>query len=128
MAKTLAELRAIGVRISLDDFGTGYSSFGYLQRFAIDTLKIDRSFVSGLPHSEGSVAIARAMVAMAHELGMEVIAEGVETKEQADFLKGIGCRYAQGWYFSKAVSATQATGLIRGVATWRVTPEAESTT
>jgi EAL domain-containing protein (putative c-di-GMP-specific phosphodiesterase class I)/GGDEF domain-containing protein len=102
----MAELRQAGVRISIDDFGTGYSSLGYLNKFPIDVLKIDKSFIDGLPDNRHNSAITRAIIAMADSLELETLAEGVEKKEQLDFLFTHGCRYIQGFYFSKAVPAS----------------------
>jgi diguanylate cyclase (GGDEF)-like protein len=96
---TLGELRAIGVRVAIDDFGTGYSSLGTLNQLPIDRIKIDRSFVRGLPEHVGHAAIARAIVMLAASLGLEVIAEGVETEAQRDFLLGLGCQQLQGLLF-----------------------------
>ena len=107
VVETLAELRRIGIRLSLDDFGTGYSSLSYLKRFKLDTLKIDRSFVSGLPGDQESAAIAQLIVAMAKALHMDSVAEGVETAEQARFLESIGCTSLQGYLFSPGVSPEQ---------------------
>lgn len=101
--RALEALRSHGFRVALDDFGTGYSSLGYLRQFRVDTLKIDRSFVAGLPRDPGAVAIAQTILAMAHQFGLEVVAEGVETAEQARFLRDAGCEFAQGWHFSKSV-------------------------
>jgi predicted signal transduction protein with EAL and GGDEF domain len=95
------------IRLSVDDFGTGYSALSYLQRFPFDTLKIDRSFVQGIEHDPASAALVRAILAMAKALGLDTVAEGVESKEQARFLAGYGCRYAQGYLFSPPLSAEQ---------------------
>jgi diguanylate cyclase (GGDEF)-like protein len=98
--ETLRELKALGVRLFLDDFGTGYSSLSYLQRFPIDMLKVDRSFVSGIDQGDGKLPILGAVVGMARALGMEVVAEGVETGEQLERLRNLGCELAQGFYFA----------------------------
>ncbi|PRX30014.1 diguanylate cyclase/phosphodiesterase [Paraburkholderia sp. BL18I3N2] len=102
----LSALNAMGVRISVDDFGTGYSSLSYLKRFPLHNLKIDRSFVAGLPDHRDSIAITQAVVAMAHSLGMNVTAEGVETAEQAAFLRAIDCDKQQGYLYSRPVGAS----------------------
>jgi diguanylate cyclase (GGDEF)-like protein len=102
----LSALSAMGVRISVDDFGTGYSSLTYLKRFPLHNLKIDRSFVAGLPDHRDSIAITQAVVAMAHSLGMNVTAEGVETAEQAAFLRAIDCDKQQGYLYSRPVGAS----------------------
>jgi diguanylate cyclase (GGDEF)-like protein/PAS domain S-box-containing protein len=102
----LTALSDMGVRISVDDFGTGYSSLSYLKRFPLHNLKIDRSFVAGLPDHRDSIAITQAVVAMAHSLGMNVTAEGVETAEQAAFLRAIRCDKQQGYLYSRPVGAS----------------------
>jgi diguanylate cyclase (GGDEF)-like protein len=102
----LSTLNDMGVRISVDDFGTGYSSLSYLKRFPLHNLKIDRSFVAGLPDHRDSIAITQAVVAMAHSLGMNVTAEGVETAEQAAFLRAIHCDKQQGYFYSRPVGAS----------------------
>ena len=94
-------LRSLGVRISIDDFGMGYSSLSYLKRLPADALKIDKSFVGGLKENGADMAIVRMMIGLAHTLGMEVIAEGVETREQAALLTDLGCDFGQGFHFSK---------------------------
>jgi diguanylate cyclase (GGDEF)-like protein/PAS domain S-box-containing protein len=101
------ELVAMGLALALDDFGTGYSSLAYLKKFPISTLKIDRSFVVGLPDEENDCAIARAIVTMAQQLRQEIVAEGVETAEQMAFLRDLGCDQLQGWLFSPAVTAAE---------------------
>lgn len=99
----LHALQRLGVSVSLDDFGTGYSSLSYLKRLPIATLKIDRSFVDGIPHDADSVAIVRATLSMAHDLGLAVVAEGVETVAQRGFLRAHGCTVLQGWLFARAM-------------------------
>ncbi len=102
--QTIEECRACGFRIALDDFGTGYSSLSYLHRFPIDTMKIDRSFVADMLDDTGRMTLVRAIVNLAHDLGMNVIAEGVENEGQAGALAALGCNYAQGFLYSPALS------------------------
>jgi diguanylate cyclase (GGDEF)-like protein/PAS domain S-box-containing protein len=103
----LASLKKLGLCIAVDDFGTGYSSLNYLKQFPIDVLKIDRSFVDGVPGGEQDAQIARAIIAMAHSLNLAVIAEGVETHEQLDFLREHDCDQVQGYLFGKPMAACQ---------------------
>ena len=104
-SKWLGAVREMGVTVALDDFGTGYSSLAYLRRLPLDAIKIDQSFVAGLQEDRSTVAIVRAMIAMARELGMTVVAEGVETQQQAELLTRLGCDFLQGFLFSPAVPA-----------------------
>jgi diguanylate cyclase (GGDEF)-like protein/PAS domain S-box-containing protein len=101
----LLAFRDAGIQVSLDDFGTGYSAMSYLQRFDIDYLKIDQSFVRNMASNHGDQAIAEAIIVMAHKLGMKVIAEGVETEKQRDMLIAAGCDFGQGYLFAKPMSA-----------------------
>jgi diguanylate cyclase (GGDEF)-like protein/PAS domain S-box-containing protein len=100
----IAALRELGVRVSLDDFGTGYSSLGYLSRFTLDKLKIDQCFIRNITSDTRSAAIARATIALAHGLGINVIAEGVENSEQLEYLRAAGCEEVQGYFFGRPVS------------------------
>jgi len=109
---SLGELKSLGVKILLDDFGTGYSSLSHLQRFPIDALKIDRSFVMHLGAGEDNTAIVRAIAAMASALGLDVVAEGVETAEQAAKALALGCSSAQGYYFARPAPAAEIESLI----------------
>ncbi len=110
--KTLHELRDLGVRVGLDDFGTGYSSLSYLRSFPFDKMKIDKSFVRDLGQERDSLAIIRAAIYLARELGISVTAEGVETVEQFERLKAEGCREVQGFLFSAPVPATELARLL----------------
>jgi EAL domain-containing protein (putative c-di-GMP-specific phosphodiesterase class I) len=101
----LLELRDAGIQVSLDDFGTGYSSLSYLQKFDIDFIKIDQSFVRHLVPACTDLALCKAIIVMAHALGMKVVAEGVETEQQRDLLAAAGCDYAQGYLFARPMSA-----------------------
>lgn len=113
---TLRGLRELGVQVAMDDFGTGYSSLGYLRSFAFDKLKIDRSFVAGLPDGAGDGAILRAILALGRGLGIAVTAEGVETWRQCDMLRREGCDEAQGFLFSEPVAAAEIPALLRRLA------------
>jgi diguanylate cyclase (GGDEF)-like protein/PAS domain S-box-containing protein len=113
-AAMLEQIREMGVGIHLDDFGTGFSALGYLQRFPIDCLKIDQSFVAGLKDGVESQAIVRAIVGLARSLGKSVVAEGIEDARQLDHLKLLGCRLGQGFYYSPAVELSSAAAMVRG--------------
>ncbi len=108
----LQQMRALGVQLAIDDFGTGYSSLSYLHRFPIDTLKIDRSFVTRMSENNENTEIVRTIVVLAQNLGMDVVAEGVETKEQLALLRKLGCENGQGYYFSRPVSVGGAEKII----------------
>ncbi|TFV97077.1 EAL domain-containing protein [Oxalobacteraceae bacterium OM1] len=110
---TLNRLSNMGIKLSVDDFGTGYSSLAYLQRFPVDALKIDKSFVSGIGQDSNDTALVTAIISMAHSLRLKVLAEGVETPEQISFLQAHGCLSAQGFYYSEPVSAEEFTELLR---------------
>jgi EAL domain-containing protein (putative c-di-GMP-specific phosphodiesterase class I) len=104
----------MGVGISIDDFGTGYSSLAYLKRLPADALKIDKSFVAGLGEDIEDTAIVGMVIDLAHTLGMEVVAEGVETEAQAELLREMGCDMAQGYYFSKPMPPEEVPGFLAG--------------
>ncbi|MDB5826455.1 MAG: diguanylate cyclase [Variovorax sp.] len=108
----LEALRGLGIRLAVDDFGTGYSSLSNLKRFPVDTIKVDRSFIRELPDNSEDRAITEAIIAMGRSLSLNVVAEGVETREQATFLREHGCDQFQGFYFSKAVPAAEIYNLL----------------
>jgi diguanylate cyclase (GGDEF)-like protein len=112
-ADLMARLRGLGCTLSIDDFGTGYSSLSYLKQLPVDKLKIDRSFVQDMHESAESMAMVKAIIAMAHSLRLEVIAEGVELAEQLDGLRAAGCDQIQGFYYSKPLSADDCAGYLR---------------
>ena len=109
-------LKNIGVKLSVDDFGTGYSSLSYLEQFPLDELKVDRSFVNKIDPMGGEAPIVSAIIAMAHSLRFSLVAEGVETQEQLDFLRRHRCEFYQGFLFSKPLPADEFAEL---VAHWR---------
>ncbi|RAP59133.1 diguanylate cyclase [Oleiagrimonas sp. MCCC 1A03011] len=129
--QTMSSLHELGVAIAIDDFGTGYSSLAYLKLPAVAYLKVDRSFVDGLPESAEDASIVQAMVAMARSLGLAVIAEGVETEAQHEFLRGVGCEEGQGYLYSRPIEAKNLGELLRqeakpGVARLSLVPPSSS--
>jgi EAL domain-containing protein (putative c-di-GMP-specific phosphodiesterase class I) len=110
---TLEELRQLGVKLAIDDFGTGYSSLSYLKRFPIEKIKIDGSFVRDIPGDRDDYSIVRAIIGLTQQLNLKVLAEGVETREQLDALRIIGCDEYQGFYFSEPVSAESFEQVLR---------------
>ena len=109
---TLSAFQHLGIAVSIDDFGTGYSSFGYLQHLPLDALKIDRIFIQRLFQEEKSAEIVRAIISLAHNLNLKVIAEGVETRQQLEFLRDEGCDFAQGYLISRPIPADEMTQLL----------------
>jgi EAL domain-containing protein (putative c-di-GMP-specific phosphodiesterase class I) len=109
---TLLKLKGLGVTIAIDDFGSGYSSLSYLRHFPIDRLKIDQTFIRDLTTSADDAAIARAIIALGHNMNLRVVAEGVETAEQLAFLRDNGCDVIQGYLFSEPVSADDCLALM----------------
>ncbi len=109
----ISQLRTLGISSSLDDFGTGYSSLHYIKKFAIDSLKIDISFINNITTDSDDVAIVSAIIAMAHAMHVKVIAEGVENNEQLNLLKELGCDEVQGYIYSRAKPAEEATSLLK---------------
>jgi EAL domain-containing protein (putative c-di-GMP-specific phosphodiesterase class I) len=108
-------LRALDIRLAIDDFGTGYSSLAYLKRFPLDILKIDKSFVDDIPFHQDDMEIAATIIAMGHSLGFKVLAEGVETAEQLDFLQAKGCDLYQGYFTSPPVPAEEFETMLRKI-------------
>lgn len=108
----LDALRELGVKLVVDDFGTGYSSLSYLQRFLFDKIKLDRSFISGVEHSDHSEAIVRAVLRLGRALGVETLGEGVETERQIEMLAAEGCDQVQGFYFSRPLPRDEMTALL----------------
>jgi EAL domain-containing protein (putative c-di-GMP-specific phosphodiesterase class I) len=119
----LADLHALGLRLSMDDFGTGYSSLSQLRQLPIDEVKIDKSFVLTMSTSQGESFIARSIIELAHNLGLRVVAEGVETPEQRDLLRAFGCDEVQGFLFGRPVPAEDAAAMLPpALACWMATP------
>ncbi len=117
IAKILV-LKTLNLRFSIDDFGTGYSSLSYLHRFPVDTLKVDRSFVSRMGETAEDAAIVQTIVMLSHNLGMDVVAEGVETEAQMEKLRSLKCEYGQGYFFSKPLNQEAATSLLASQPKW----------
>jgi EAL domain-containing protein (putative c-di-GMP-specific phosphodiesterase class I) len=118
----LEQLKALGISLAIDDFGTGYSSLSYLHRFPLDTLKIDRSFISGIVDAKNlsdSAEIARTILPMASNLRLDVVAEGIETGEQLAMLKALRCKYGQGFFFSKPLPASEVVSLLSKQPNWK---------
>jgi len=113
MISKLAVLKNFGINVVLDDFGTGYSSLSYIQDFQIDSIKIDRSFINEIDREGGSVEIVKTILALCKNLGLGVVAEGVERKTQLNILKELNCEKIQGFYFSKPVDKNKAANLIK---------------
>ena len=107
-AASLTRLSKRGVRVAIDDFGTGYATLKHLKQLPVDIVKIDRSFVAGLGRDDGDMAIVTSVISLAHALGTEVIAEGVETTAQRDILLALGCTHGQGWLFGPAVELSSS--------------------
>jgi len=108
----LAQFKALGVHLSIDDFGTGYSSLSRLPKFPIDALKIDRSFISDMTSNRDSYEIVRLIIMLAHSLGLKVVAEGTEQRDQIEELRGLGCEMAQGYFFSPPLPCEEASKLL----------------
>jgi EAL domain-containing protein (putative c-di-GMP-specific phosphodiesterase class I) len=113
-AATLQTLRQVGMQVAIDDFGTGYSSLGYLRKFPLDALKIDQSFVRQISTAGEDTAIVTAVIGMARSLKLRVIAEGVETIDELEFLRSHQCNEVQGYYFSRPIPAEEYVRLLRG--------------
>lgn len=110
--KKLNELKQLGIRLAIDDFGTGFSSFSYLQRFPIDILKIDKSFVERINQGREGAAVARAIITISDTLQLRTIAEGIEKSEQKNTLLNIGCEFGQGYHFAKPLSEAEMRELL----------------
>jgi len=116
VADALLAFRDAGVQVGIDDFGTGYSAMSYLKKFDVDYLKIDRSFIRDITTDPSDLAIAEAVIVMAHKLGMRVVAEGVETAEQRALLQAAGCDFAQGYFYAKPMPWPDFLAYVQGTA------------
>jgi EAL domain-containing protein (putative c-di-GMP-specific phosphodiesterase class I) len=114
--ETAQKLRKMGVRMSIDDFGTGYSSLSYLHRFPIETLKVDRSFINRIGVGDENEAIVQTIISLAKNLGIDVVAEGIEKAEQLDFLRKVNCHYGQGFYYSRPIDTDSAGQVLQELA------------
>jgi EAL domain-containing protein (putative c-di-GMP-specific phosphodiesterase class I) len=112
-ANVLCDLHDLGIKLSIDDFGTGYSSLNYLKRFPVNIIKIDRSFVKDIITDKSNAVITQAIISICRNLDMQVVAEGVETIEQYEYLNDLQCDYIQGYYYSPPLSVEDATKLMR---------------
>jgi diguanylate cyclase (GGDEF)-like protein/PAS domain S-box-containing protein len=121
----LQQIKSLGIRLAIDDFGTGYSSLSYLHRFPLDTLKIDRSFISVMEDDGEGMEIARSIVPMANNLRLDVVAEGIETIQQVALLKKLQCKYGQGYYFSRPLAAEGIAALLAGDLSWQACEQAK---
>jgi EAL domain-containing protein (putative c-di-GMP-specific phosphodiesterase class I) len=118
VTERLLQLRDLGVKLGLDDFGTGYSSLSYLHRFPLDTLKIDRSFIARMSQDDENLEIVRTIVSLGKNLGMEVIAEGVEETTQLSDLRDMDCQQGQGYFFARPLASQAAFELLRSQPNW----------
>jgi EAL domain-containing protein (putative c-di-GMP-specific phosphodiesterase class I) len=125
IARALSGLKQLGVKIALDDFGTGYASLVHLKRFSVDRLKIDRSFVSDIETSQDSSVISRAIISLAHSLGLKVVAEGVGTEEQVTFLRAEGCDFAQGYFFGRPLEGAALIDYVNAIGAGNVVMHGE---
>ena len=114
----LQRLKALHLQLSIDDFGTGYSSLSYLHRFPTNTIKVDRSFVSRMGDKSEDAQIVQTIIILGHNLGMDIVAEGVETAEQLANLRTLNCEYGQGFFFSKPLAAEAAEALLQTDPRW----------
>ena len=108
----MAVFSKMGIHLTLDDYGTGYSSLSYLSQFPLDILKIDKSFINQMETNNKGLALTQTIIAIAHNLSLEVVAEGVETEQQLNLLRKLSCEYVQGYFFSKPIPASEITSLL----------------